>query len=918
MKTSKPNQTLKRLSCLPLTLAISLGTLTACTQPQQLSIPGSPSSGQVTSPQATDRPQDVQSALREKLALSPRRLQMLARARAQSADPAFQKLLANRKNTLTTQNGFSTLSGPRDTQNHMYSLRQNNEIHEVNPATGSTTLLTHTLNNITSWAIAKDPLSNSIYYTGNDAPHPLFKYDRSNQSHTLIGNIGMQGPSYMLGFSPDGNLYAADQQGLYLVDKTTAQKLPIPVQNWPTGNGDLAFDQSGQLYVGVSAQLYRIDLEKGQAINLGNPNLNGTLTGLGFDANNRLLATTDQYALYEITNPTSAPQGNRLSYSQGNSLLDLTSAYVNSCPAMSDQRSFTPGYLFQNDFSKAAANFGNLNGENNPDNESGWKQWNGDYYPTGKGVSLWNPGVFDPSTGGIDDPQHDIRGIRNYPGEYAPGGLAYNPADPRPNLLETAIARTTALHYQPGDRLIAKVSVAPNFTDNDSDSTVYLLFDDPAGTVAVSQTLRGSLVSGAELMIDAEIPACATEVTLIALGYLGQNEKAALSFEKASLEFIPGDYYASNPLLNENFDRARQDEKWGSQSPNLDEEFGNYDIYLVNQSPETDKAVTAARQEASSGAGGTGELGGLVKRIPLDAYTAGDALSTELFTATTFTDKTSEASLMLEFFNAQDEKISTVNSSKMTARQFGWTTIDRALIPAQTAYAKVVPVFRLGTQESSSFLWQQLNVDLIGRHTLTAPTQVQLNTPQNNALLAKGAITQLSATPNAVAPGLQLVFVNRQNQILATGSKQADGSYRADWTPSTAGQYSMKAQVLNTKGEINASSPFINVVVVDMTLQFNSPGNNWRQQANQDMYLSAQVNAPAQTRLRLRIVDANGNIHQTLQGSDIIAYGGTTYGAKWRPTAAEIGKAFTLYLDILDASGKVLKTSEGRSGNVVQ
>jgi hypothetical protein len=103
-----------------------------------------------------------------------------------------------------------------------------------------------------------------------------------------------------------------------------------------------------------------------------------------------------------------------------------------------------------------------------------------------------------------------------------------------------------------------------------------------------------------------------------------------------------------------------------------------------------------------------------------------------------------------------------------------------------------------------------------------------------------------------------------------------------------------------------------------MTLQFNSPGNNWRQQANQDMYLSAQVNAPAQTRLRLRIVDANGNIHQTLQGSDIIAYGGTTYGAKWRPTAAEIGKAFTLYLDILDASGKVLKTSEGHSGNVVQ
>lgn len=84
------------------------------------------------------------------------------------------------------------------------------------------------------------------------------------------------------------------------------------------------------------------------------------------------------------------------------------------------------------------------------------------------------------------------------------------------------------------------------------------------------------------------------------------------------------------------------------------------------------------------------------------------------------------------------------------------------------------------------------------------------------------------------------------------------------------------------------------------------------------MYLSAQVNAPAQTRLRFRIVDSKGNPHRILQDSDIIAYGGSSYGAKWRPTSAEIGQAFTVYLDILDASGQVLKTSEARRGHVVK
>ncbi len=851
----------------------------------------------------------AQGTLVNKTGLSPRLLNMITAGRARMSQQDFDLAYQKQETTFSTLPDAFTVKSARNTTPYMYISRNSNQIHDFNAVTGASTPLTTTLGGITSWGLAKDPISNEVYYTLNTGLNTLYKFNRETNTHTQIGNLNLPGTSYRLGFSPDGELYGADQDNLYLIDKTNAQKILINIANWPTGSGDLAFNANGNMFVIVGSNLYKIDLVNRTTTQTGTLTFPSATNGIGFDANNRMIVTTNDSGVYLINNHETNPTATLINTLTG-TIHDLSSAPVNACPVLTSGRPDYPTLLFNDNFATMPANFGNLAGETNPDTTSQWKQWNGDYFPVAKGVTLWNPGVYNPASGGIDDPTNDVLGVRNFPGEYGPGGASHIPSDPRPNLLETAISRTVNLKYKAGDRLIAKVDAAPTFTHNDSDTTLFLCFDDPAQTIAVSNTIRGNKASGGQLFVDTAIPACATKVTVIALGYLGQNELSSFTFEKASLEFIPVNYYSQTSLLNESFDTARGDNTYGSNSPNLDEEFGAYDVYLTDKVPASgaDKVVTAANPNASS------NYGGIFKKVNLGAYQSGDTLSANIFTASTFTDRLSEASLMLEFYNSTNQKLATTNSSKVTATQYRWANIDRTAIPANSTYVKVVPIFKMGALESSSFIWNNLSLNLNSTTPPVPPTQLILNQPVNNTELALGAVTNLSTTPDKIVGGMTVEFIDGNNQVLSAGTQTLAGAFVGSWTPMTAGSFTIRSRAKAPNGDILITSSANTVTVKSVSVQLTAPSNNWSIKKGDSLSLQATATLPTGGgSVRFRVLDtADDSLVASLVG--VLAAG--KYSASWATSGSDKNKTFAVYADLLNNSATVQKTSGPATGTV--
>lgn len=454
-------------------------------------------------------------------------------------------------------------------------------------------------------------------------------------------------------------------------------------------------------------------------------------------------------------------------------------------------RPSVPTHLFNDNFASFQAmggHFANLAGESNPDNTTGWQQWNTDYFAHADGVSAWNP---------IGTP-YDTN--RNNPGEYASDGAFHNPNDLRPNLLETAISKTLPLSYIQGDKLIAKARVSPNFTDDTSDVTLVLYFNDPARTVAISNTIRGKDATGGELFINTDIPSCATEATVVILTYLGENESGSATIYESSLEFIPQNYYQTTRLLDENFNQSGTHPQFGPNFPlGFEEQFGPYNIF------------TEADPSSSGGLLGTvenpaGQIpithGGLVKTVILPPYQATDLLSANLYVSSTFSSPESEVMLHLEFFDNSDTKLGQTQSSKVTDSQFRWTNIDRASIPVGTTYVKLVPTFKLATDEQSSFVMDSLSLDLVsqGSGDITGTNPAQCNHPTVNLT---GPATETTVLPNTTAVQLTGTASHVPEQhvvqfvIKASGTDNiVDGPLTA--TDSGGGTYT---GVWNTTGE---------------------------------------------------------------------------------------------------------------------
>ncbi len=663
--------------------------------------------------------------------LSPRLQKMVQRARQEMESPNYQQQV--RLGNQAAVSGFMTQNirsgNPRMFGTGTTVAGATNIIYEINTTDYSLSELA----TLPSWmgsafGMAKDPKTGLIYSLSSvrDSSNSfrLARWEEGGGGFEFAGRFpagsGTSAPK--MGFSRDGELFVSTPQALFKIDHTKTPDVNDTstyaiaavdqnIANWSTvtgeaTGGDLAFSYDGRLIMAAGKSVYEVDLAGKTVAKLADIATVDNIASLGFSPDDKLWVgdyngTGPVTHLYEVSLEDYSVT-NLTTYPSGQSLYDMSSSQWHNCPSTSAGRPTVPTSLFNNNFASYSGlpNFANLPGETQPDVSSGWKQWNGDYFPAGLGVVLHNPGAYDISPGGIDDPANDILGKRNFPGEYNTD---------RPNLLETSVAKSAELHYTQGDRVKAKLNTSPTFTHGDSDTTLMICFDDPAQTVVVSSTLRGNQVKGSELLVDVEIPACATTATVIAMGYLGETEASSVTFEKASLEFVPAGYYTKTTLLDAKFDSSSTHATYGDNFPSdFDEQFGDYDFYTVDNFPVVagDTAITAGNPDSSAA------YGGLVKQVDLPALTATDSLSAKMYLASTFSNPASEASMLVDFFDASDTKLGSVNAQKVNATQYRWIEIDRAAIPAGATYIKVVPIIKLGANETGSFLMDNLKVEL--------------------------------------------------------------------------------------------------------------------------------------------------------------------------------------------------------------
>ena len=116
-------------------------------------------------------------------------------------------------------------------------------------------------------AIAQDPATGYVYYfewaSGNDLAYWV---PGSGSSVVRTYDPTPWGFAKRAAFGPDGYLYLMDDDGdLYTIDKDNGEVLNVrPIQGLQTGSsssGDMAFGPDNMLYIVISENLYRVDME---------------------------------------------------------------------------------------------------------------------------------------------------------------------------------------------------------------------------------------------------------------------------------------------------------------------------------------------------------------------------------------------------------------------------------------------------------------------------------------------------------------------------------------------------------------------------------------------------------------------------------------------------------------------------------
>ena len=143
-----------------------------------------------------------------------------------------------------------------------------------------------------SYTAAIDQVNRVLYSIGKSSPYPLMKYSIDNDSWSTVANLGKGGPRLDYN-TVDGLLYFSTSDKLYSYDPLTGVLLStwdiIGLDN--LGGGDLAFDDTGVLYMCTFSGLYELTLDANgdyQADRKSADTLPFNPTSMTFDSNHEL------------------------------------------------------------------------------------------------------------------------------------------------------------------------------------------------------------------------------------------------------------------------------------------------------------------------------------------------------------------------------------------------------------------------------------------------------------------------------------------------------------------------------------------------------------------------------------------------------------------------------------------------------
>ena len=180
-----------------------------------------------------------------------------------------------------------------DTVDMLYGVNTTRDLFTINTVTGVQTMLNATIPDAGSVACAYDQVNRLLYYITNSSPNKLYSYNIDTEVFVYIGNTNSGGARLeyrkedgLLYYSSLANIKTIDPSDASLVNNFTIIGLHNP------GWGDIAFTDTGVLYLCSLSGLYRLDVGVAantyDAVRINASDLPFNPTSMAFDSNSNL------------------------------------------------------------------------------------------------------------------------------------------------------------------------------------------------------------------------------------------------------------------------------------------------------------------------------------------------------------------------------------------------------------------------------------------------------------------------------------------------------------------------------------------------------------------------------------------------------------------------------------------------------
>ncbi|MCK5824764.1 MAG: LruC domain-containing protein [Ichthyobacteriaceae bacterium] len=174
----------------------------------------------------------------------------------------------------------------------LYGVNANKQLFTINATTGDLTIVNGSIPGGGSIACAFDQVNRLVYYVVNSAPFALYAYSIDNDTFTYKGDVGSTGPRLEYR-EQDGMLYYSTLSKIYIVDPSNADIIDTYIVNGLHNNGfgDVAFTETGEMYMCTLSGLYRLDVSgpsSYEAVRINATTLPFKPTSLTFDTDDNL------------------------------------------------------------------------------------------------------------------------------------------------------------------------------------------------------------------------------------------------------------------------------------------------------------------------------------------------------------------------------------------------------------------------------------------------------------------------------------------------------------------------------------------------------------------------------------------------------------------------------------------------------